>query len=387
MRRTPIRVHLCSFVIVWTVVCCASGAQTAAVANLTGDWIATFGDSTSAGTLALHMTQDTAGHVSGTYTSTLGGAGLVTGSVSEGTLSATLAQTQSQCPGSYQAKLTLSADGGDGTFSGKDCLGDHENGVVSMRHKTADELKPAAPITRDKDGNVQPFKLVYQNGLPFWLSRSDSAFLAVGAQEVGDYFRLLVLVSNASDQAFNFIPSAIRVDDLNENKVLPYVSPSEIAARIEHRMAVASALMAFGNGMRAYSQSMVTAHTTGTLSAYDSGGTWVRGNYFATTTTRVPVDHAQLAAENAQNRAALAARAGQRIEELNHGAVGAQTIPPKSYVLGTTMFRKPKTANLKGIVGKDYKSYFVRVLVPIGDDKLVFLFPVELLQALPHTQH
>jgi hypothetical protein len=100
-------------------------------------------------------------------------------------------------------------------------------------------------------------------------------------------------VSNASDQAFNFIPSAIRVDDLNDNKVLPYVSPSEIAARIEHHMAVASVLMAFGNGMRACSHSMVTAHTTGTLSAYDSGGTWVRGSYFATTTTRVPVEQSQ----------------------------------------------------------------------------------------------
>jgi hypothetical protein len=367
------------------VVSCLTEAQTSGGGNLTGDWIATFGDSTSAGTLALHMAQDAAGHVSGTYTSTLGGAGLVTGTVSEGTLSATLAQTQSQCPGSYQAKLTLSADGGDGTFSGKDCLGDHENGVVSMRRKTADETTPVS-ITRDKDGNIQPFKLVYQNGLPFWLSRSGSAFLAVGAQEVGGYFRLLVLVSNASEQDFNFIPSAIRVDDLNENKGLSYVSPSEIAARIEHRMAVAAALMAFGNGMRAYSQSMVTAHTTGTLSAYDSNGTWVRGSYFATTTTRVPVDHTQLAAENSQNRAVLAARAGQRIEELNRGAMGSQTILPKGYVLGTTMFRKPKTANLKGIVGKDYKSYFVRVLVPIGDEKFIFLFPVELLQALPHPQ-
>jgi hypothetical protein len=165
------------------------------------------------------------------------------------------------------------------------------------------------------------------------------------------------------------------------------VSPSEIAARIEHPMAVASALMAFGNWMRPYSQSMVTAHKTGTLSAYDSGGTWVRGNHFSTTTTRVPVDHAQLTAENAQNRPALAAREGQIIEELNRGAVGAQTIQPRSYVLGTTMFRKPKTANLKGIVGRDYKSYFVRVLVPIGNDKLAFLFPVELLQALSHAQH
>ena len=110
--------------------------------------------------------------------------------------------------------------------------------------------------------------------------------------------------------------------------------------------------------MRAYSQSMVTAHTTGTLSAYDSGGTWVRGNYFGTTTTRVPVDHTQLAAENARNRAALAARAGQRIEALNRGAVGAQTIPPKSYSRYHNV-SKPKTANLKGIVGKDYRSYCV----------------------------
>jgi hypothetical protein len=336
------------------------------------------------------MTQDAAGHVSGTYTSSLGGVGLVTGSVAEGALNFTLAQTQSSCPGTYQGKLTLSADGGDGTFSGKDCLGDHENGVFSLKRK-ADEIKSVAAIPRDKDGNVQPFTLVYENGLPFWLSRSDSAFLAVGAQEVGGrgrlgYLRLLVLVSNASGQAFNFMPSAIRVDDLNDNKVLPYVSPSEIAARIEHRMAVASALMAFGTGMRAYSQSMVTAHTTGTLSAYDSYGSWVQGSFTATTTARVPVDQAQLAAENAQSRAALSARAGQRIAELNRGATGTQTIFPKSYVLGTTMFRKPKTANLKAIMKKDYKSYFVRVLVPIGGENFVFLFPVELLQALPHSK-
>jgi len=94
----------------------SSQVQATVVGNLAGEWIATFGDSTSAGTLALRMTQDADGHVSGTYTSTLGGAGLVTGSVSERTLSATLAQTQSQCPGSYQARLTLSADGGDGEF-------------------------------------------------------------------------------------------------------------------------------------------------------------------------------------------------------------------------------------------------------------------------------
>lgn len=365
----------------------SSQGQTAGAVDLTGDWIAVFGDSSSAGTLALHMSQEASGHVSGTYTSTLGGAGLVTGNAAQGTFDFRLAQTQAQCPGAYQGKLTLSADGGDGTFSGKDCLGEHENGVVSLKRKTADDLKTAAPIPRDKDGNVQPFTLVYENGLPFWLSRSNSCFLAVGAHEVGGYLRLLVLVSNVSDQAFNFIPSAVRIDDMNDGKVLPYVSPSEVAAHVEHRIAEASALMAFGSGMRAYSQSMVTAHTTGNLSAYDNYGTWVQGNYSATTTTRVPVDQVQLRAENVQARSALEARGAEKAAELNKAAVAAQTILSRSYVLGTVMFRKPKIANLKAIVGKDYKSYFVHVLVPIGHDTFVFLFPVELLQALPRPAH
>ena len=36
---------------------------------------------------------------------------------------------------------------------------------------------------------------------------------------------------------------------------------------------------------------------------------------------------------------------------------------------------------MKTFVGRDFKSYYVKVLVPIGADNFVFLFPVELLQA------
>jgi len=32
----------------------------------------------------------------------------------------------------------------------------------------------------------------------------------------------------------------------------------------------------------------------------------------------------------------------------------------------------------------DYKSYFVKVIVPVGNENFVFLFPVEVSQAMPH---
>jgi hypothetical protein len=38
---------------------------------------------------------------------------------------------------------------------------------------------------------------------------------------------------------------------------------------------------------------------------------------------------------------------------------------------------------LKALTHRDFKSYFVRVIVPAGGDNFVLLFPVEFLQALP----
>jgi hypothetical protein len=46
---------------------------------VSGAWIAVFGDSVSAGTLALHLNQDASGNVSGQYQTTLGGQGIAVG--------------------------------------------------------------------------------------------------------------------------------------------------------------------------------------------------------------------------------------------------------------------------------------------------------------------
>ena len=134
-----------------------------------------------------------------------------------------------------------------------------------------------------------PYTVLYENGQAFWICRSESAFLAVAGSEIGGYFRLTVLVGNATAEPVTFFPEAIQVTDLNTGRALPYTSPEKIAQRIEHRLAVASALMAFGNGLQAYSNSMVTVHTTGTLSMFDNHGSWAQGSFYGTATTRVPV--------------------------------------------------------------------------------------------------
>jgi hypothetical protein len=108
-------------------------AQTPSGQNVNGSWTATFADSTGSGTLSLTVIQTESGHVSGTYTSSLGGSGLVDGAVQGDQFNFTLAQSLKECPGTYTGKVTISPTGASGQFGGKDCIGDHENGVVSLK--------------------------------------------------------------------------------------------------------------------------------------------------------------------------------------------------------------------------------------------------------------
>lgn len=358
-------------------------AQAQTAPDVSGDWIAVFGDSVSAGTLALHLNQDAIGRVTGDYQTTLGGVGTATGQIDGNRLSLTLTQTQAQCPGAYRGSVTVVDGAGNGTFTGQDCLGFHNDGAISI-HRKGTVAAPPESIPHDKDGNVQPYTLLYENGQAFWVSHSESAFLAVSASEVGGYFRLTILVGNSGEEPVTFFPEAIQVRDLNTGKALPYTSPDKIAQRIEHRAAVAAALMAFGNGLQAYSNSMVTVHTTGSLSMFDNHGNWAQGSYYGTATARIPVNTDRLRAQDAQESAMIAARANRTITALTSNALLSQTLAPRTYMVGNVMFPQAKLANLKALTGNDYKSYFVKVIVPVGAENYVFLFPTELLKALPH---
>ena len=359
-------------------------AQTGKPANVSGDWIAVFGDSVSAGTLALHLREDSSGAVSGKYRTTLGGEGIAVGKVEGNRLSLTLAQTEAQCPGSYQGSVTLANGAGEGTFTGHDCLGTHNHGVISI-HRRGTVAVPPPTVPHDAQGDVEPYTMFYENGQPFWIARSESAFLAVAGSEVGGYFRLTVLVGNASGEPVTFFPSAIQVTDLNRRKTLHYLSPAKIARRIEHRGMFAAVLMAFGNGLQAYSNSMVTIHTTGTVSAFDNQGDWAQGSYYGTTTVRRPINTARLRARNERERAMIAARVNRRVRALTRGALHSQTLAPDTYMVGNVMFPPPpKVRNMNAFVGTKFKSYYVKVLIPVGAEHFVFLFPMKLLQVREH---
>lgn len=368
------------------IVCLALSlnAQAAKRFNSSGNWIATFGDSAASGTLILHIDQDSGGHVTGNYESSLGGKGLVTGQVNGDSFSFTLAQTQSKCPGTYHGSVIFDGNHGSGSFSGKDCLGVHKDGVVSLSRGSAKTASTLPPIRRNKNGDIEAFKLIYENGEAFWLSRSKSAFLAVGAREIGGYFRLTMLVDDSGATPFTFFPKSIQVIDGIRRKPLHYVSPKKIEKRIDRRAAFAAALSAFGNGLQAYSNSMTTVHTTGTVSAYDNYGNWTEGSYTSTSTVHQPVDQGELDARNRENETIIHQRAKRKIASLNAGAIGSQTLAPRSYIVGNLMFSRPLVRNMKSIVGRRFKSYYVEVFVPVNGEKFLFIFPVRLIQALPH---
>ena len=114
---------------------------------------------------------------------------------------------------------------------------------------------------------------------------------------------------------------------------------------------------------------------------FDNQGNWAQGSYYGTATARMPVNHARLRARDARERAMIAARANRTIAALTSGALRSQTLAPKTYVVGNVMFPRGKVRNMKAVAGRKFKSYYVRVIVPVGAENFIYVFPVALLQA------
>jgi hypothetical protein len=112
-------------------------------ATLDGSWSATFADSLSSGQLSFTLVQEGTS-VRGTYTSSLGGGGTVTGKIAENKFSFDLVQSVQGCPGHFTGSADLRSGSMVGTFTGTDCQGTHANGTFSMA-KGAVPLQPTQP--------------------------------------------------------------------------------------------------------------------------------------------------------------------------------------------------------------------------------------------------
>ena len=108
------------------------------LASLDGAWAATSADSLSSGQMSFTLIQDGT-NVRGTYTSSLGGGGTVSGQVGNSKFSFELTQAVQGCPGHFVGSVELRNGSMIGTYSGSDCQGAHSNGSFSM-------TKGAAPI-------------------------------------------------------------------------------------------------------------------------------------------------------------------------------------------------------------------------------------------------
>jgi hypothetical protein len=82
----------------------------------------------------------------------LGGSGLVDGAVQGDQFNFTLAQSVKECPGTYTGIVRISASGASGQFGGKDCIGKHENGVVSLK---LIEPTPSVKVKTAPEARVQ----------------------------------------------------------------------------------------------------------------------------------------------------------------------------------------------------------------------------------------
>lgn len=122
------------------------GKGTASEDTLDGPWIATFADSVSTGQMSFVLTQDSARNVSGTYTTSLGGGGSITGLVIADEFRFELSQTLRDCPGRFVGTAKVRPGAISGTYSGNGCDGVHTNGTFSMSRGT--NMAIAAAPTR-----------------------------------------------------------------------------------------------------------------------------------------------------------------------------------------------------------------------------------------------
>ena len=114
--------------------------------NVEGGWAATFADSVSSGQLSFTMVQDGTS-VRGTYTSSMGGGGTITGNVLDNKFRFELTQTIKDCAGKFVGTADLRSNVMIGTYSGTDCQGPHTNGSFSMSKGLAPIQAPPAPAT------------------------------------------------------------------------------------------------------------------------------------------------------------------------------------------------------------------------------------------------
>ncbi len=139
--------------------------------DLSGSWASTFADQIMSGKVYFNLVQSQDGMVAGTYTSSEGGGGTISGRLEGKALRFELRQSIKDCPGSFRGVAAMEGDKGVGTYSGSDCQGDHGTGTVTLA-RTGGEAHPPAVATK-----AEATKPVIQYGSEYELRGTRTAYV------------------------------------------------------------------------------------------------------------------------------------------------------------------------------------------------------------------
>ena len=352
-------------------------------ARLSGRWTATFADSIISGIVEMNLVEQPDGKVSGTYAASTGGGGRVEGFLQGDVFTFTVVQTSSNCPGTFTGTLGLSGDVGSGQYGGRDCLGERKNGVVTLTRIQQTNLL-AAEVKRDEEGNILPLGHFFAQGTAYVASSNGNYLLFASASETRGYFTVCVAVQNNAAQAVTFEPSRVAVRDLLTGRTLRYFSPQEVTNRImrraTYRAMLAGFFMTVGSAMG--QSAGRTYYTSGNFAAFDRYGNFMYGTVSGTTTMYQPSNPARIQVQQRAVTDPILSAAAQRAAQIETTAAYTHTLLPNTYILGYLYFSKPKKGDLQYIVGERRKDFFVRMVVPVGNEKFGFVFPFEVLQSM-----
>jgi hypothetical protein len=334
--------------------------------HLEGFWVANFADSLFSGKIYLSLTMSQDGTIAGTYKANTGGEGTVIGKVEDANFHFELTQTLKTCEGTYKGTVKLTGDVGTGSYSGKDCQGEHTNGVVTLSRVKPDQVH----VAKVDQSIIIPAGTIYVDGRRFWVGYGADLLVVLAAELQGQYLVFKIGIRNFSDKQVTFSPSQIIVYDDLEQKDLRYYSPEEVADRYRR----AAAWQAFFAGLGA-SFSEIGRQLT-PVTSY----TYVSGHGTVVTETYQPSDPGAVQRRTREATEPIirgAEREGTRITQIS---ARANTLMPNDFIAGSVHFSKPKRKSLKNLLGIKRKDYFVRVGVPLHDRMFMFPFPIEALE-------
>lgn len=277
-------------------------AQQRPLSSIGGNWTATFADSLSSGHLAITLQLQSGRAVTGTYKASSGGTGTIAGKLEGSTLDFTLTQTVEGCPGSFTGTVTFSGNSGTGAFSGKDCLGAHERGVISFARatvRTAATAQPAqqTPAERERaklvaglaPGTFSWSKVdcsycrnLYVSGVPFEVIVTPDETVAATMGRRGSLWHGAIIVINESNHQIDVLRKFMRLSLIWRTKngtksaFAKEVSPRSLARQRGRRIA-----LGFFSGLAmsgpSYSQTNIYGTETpsgfsGTAYSYNYGG-------------------------------------------------------------------------------------------------------------------